>query len=130
MSDSPKIIGPGNDMPKNVDAVYAEARMGDKYEELAREFVEYYLGLPQDIPIAESAMRWLDSKRAAETCECDEWKLAKPQIENAFVISTIHHGATFSAPTFRLCPYCGCRIVEKQAVVRSDEPNRPEKKNG
>ena len=54
----------------------------------------------------------LEEKREKKTCECEEWKLAIRQIDSAFANHLIHHGEPFSAPAFRLCPYCGRRIVE------------------
>ena len=35
------------------------------------------------------------------------------QINNAFMLSTLHHGAPYTAPPFRFCPWCGKKVKQQ-----------------
>jgi hypothetical protein len=46
-------------------------------------------------------------------CDCEEWKLSIEQISAAQEIAKLH-GYPYTAPVFRICPWCG-------TVLRKDK---------
>jgi hypothetical protein len=54
---------------------------------------------------------------------CEEWEKGVKEINGAFAMSTIHHGAPYASAPFRFCPWCGKPIVQEPvSEIPTTEP--------